>query len=222
MREERCSRSDTVHLSNFHIAVSSFAALAGVALASYQILAPQEAGQTPVQVTVALDGGNDAGAAKGDVDDMIETASIDLVARASFSAALKDGSDQRYRLSDLFDGKPESFVTVLPPDSELNVLVNFGPHDPEVVTAIEYAPPPGSDPMRLATQLDVTVIPEGSIEASGRPVLSFSLQTSPGSQTFAIPGHVAGVGVWLRIAGPSGIDRMSVGDFRILKEGAAP
>lgn len=204
-------------LSNFNIAITSFAALAGVAIAAYQAFAPT-GGQQPVNVTVALD----QTTAKADAGALIETASIELASGASFTAALNDGSDRRYQFGQLFDANPETYLTLGDSDSELNVLVTFGSFGPQGVTALVYTPPAGVNPEKLASVLDVAVLPDGQMQASGLPVYSFSLQRSPGSQTFAIPGRASGKGLWLRIAGEAGAGAMSVGDFRILKEAVAP
>lgn len=204
-------------LSNFNIAITSFAALAGVAIAAYLAFAPS-GGQQPVNVTVGLD----QTAAKADAGALIETSSIELANGASFTAALNDGSDKRYQFGQLFDAKPETYLTLSDTDSELNVLVTFGASGPQGVTALVYTPPAGVGPETLASVADVAILPDGQMQASGLPVYSFSLQRSPGSQTFAIPGRASGKGLWLRIAGEAGAGPLSVGDFRILKEAVAP
>jgi hypothetical protein len=208
-------------LTNFHIVISSFAALAGVALAGYQTLAPS-LNQQPVNVTVALESAK-AGqiAGKSDAEATIATASIELARGASFTAALKDGSEKRYDFGQIFDGNPETYLTLVEADTELNVLVTFGGAMAQGVTAIVYSPPNGVTPDKLASVVDLAVLPEGEMGAAGRPVYSFSLQRSPGSQTFAIPGRASGKGLWLRIAGAPGAGALSVGDFRILKEAVA-
>lgn len=212
-------------LTNLHIAVSSFAAVAGVAIAGYQAFAPQPAGQSPLQVTVALDplqaGAGDAGA-KTDGGPMLQTASIALEKNAKVTAAFKDGSEARYVFASLFDGNPTTSLTTAPPDSEVNVVVNFESMTAQPVTAIQYTPPPGADTTRLASKLDVMVLPEGQLQASGLPVISFTLQQSAESQTFAIPGHTSGRGLWLRIAGPEDGQPVVIGDFSILREQLAP
>lgn len=208
--------------SNVHLAVSSFAAVAGVALAAYQTLAPASAPpQQPVTVTVAVEPPEPT-ASKSDQEVSIATAALDLAHGATFTAALKDDSGTRYVFADLFDGKPETFLVFGAPDREINILVNFNSQTAQPVTALEYAPPPGASPDRLATAVDVMVLPEGQMEASGRPVMSFSLQTSQGSQTFAIPGQASGKGLWLRITGPEGADSVVVGDFHVLREQVIP
>ena len=207
MRDDRSSRREPVRLTNFHIAATSFAALGGLALATWQALGPQSG----THVTVALEAPR--------IAESIDTAAVDLAKNASFTAALKDGADQRYALAKLFDGDPRTFVTLTPPDGELNVQVNFGAINPGTVTAIEYAPPPNADPSSLATTVDLMVLPDGQLEASGRPVMSFSLKRSSGSQTLAVPGNARGRGLWLRIAGPPGASGTVIGDFRVLQEG---
>jgi len=211
--------------SNVHLAVSSFAAVAGVALAAYQTLAPASAPlQQPVNVTVAVEPASapDPVASKSDQEVTIATAALDLAHGATFTAALNDGSDKRYVFSDLFDGRPESFLVFGAPDRELNILVNFNSQTAQPVTALEYAPPPGASPGRLATAVDIMVLPDGQMEATGRPVMNFSLQTSQGSQTFAIPGNASGKGLWLRITGPEDAETVAVGDFHVLREQIAP
>ncbi len=217
-----------MRLSNFHLVVSSFAAVAGVALAVYQTLSPAGAPPPqPVAVTVAVEppqsvAAEEPAAAKSDPEVTIATAALDLAHGASFTAALNDGSDKRYVFADLFDGRPETFLVFGPPDRELNILVNFNRQTAQPVTALEYAPPPGASRDRLATTVDVMVLPEGQMEATGRPVMNFSLQTSQGSQTFAIPGNASGKGLWLRIAGRQGAETVAVGDFHVLREQVAP
>ena len=100
-------------------------------------------------------------------------------------------------------------------------LVTFRDGAARQVTAIEYIPPAGVDPRRLVTSLDVMVLPEGRLEPSGRPVISFSLPQSSESHIYAIPGRAEGRGLWLRVAGKGSMDSI-VGDFRILSEGLAP
>lgn len=208
--------------SNVHLAVSSFAAVAGVALAAYQALAPASAPpQQPVTVTVAVEPPEPT-AFKSDQEVTIATAALDLAHGATFTDALNDGSGKRYAFAHLFDGKPETYLVFGMPDRELNVLVNFNSPAAQPVTALEYAPPPGAARSRLATAVDIMVLPEGQMEAAGRPVMNFSLQTSPGSQTFAIPGQASGKGLWLRITGPKGVEAVAVGDFRVLREQVVP
>lgn len=214
-----------MRLSNLHIAVTSFAAIAGVAIAGYQAFGPQFSGPQPLNVVVALD--NQSASAnmvveKSDAIPAIATSSVELGHDAVISAALKDGSEKRYSFTDLFDGRADTFLTITQPDHDLNILVSFKGTAPRTVTAIEYMPPAGADPSTLATTVDVMVLPDGQLEASGRPVLSFSLQQSLESQIFAIPGRAQGKGLWLRMAGTESAAKSVVGDFRILSEGLAP
>ena len=150
------------------------------------------------------------------------TETLNLAANASFSAALKDGSENRYSFATLFDGASDTFLAIEAPDEELNILVLFDGGAARAVTALEYVPPAGVDPQAMATTVDVIVLPEGQLEASGRPVISFSLPQSAETRTFAIPGRAEGKGLWLRVAAAPGAQKSYVGDFRILSEGIAP
>ena len=95
---------------------TSFAAVAGVAIAAYQTLMPGSApSPAPVQVTLAVESSAekaDVPVAKGDA---VQSGPFDIGQGAQFSAALKDGAEQRYRLSELFDGKPETSLSMARP-----------------------------------------------------------------------------------------------------------
>lgn len=227
MQDVRSSKPNSVKLTNFHIVASSLAAIAGVALAAYQAFAPQQP-PAPVNVVVSLDAPKPDTAvpgeivAKTDSAPALATSTVNLDEGATFSAALKDGSEGRYSFARLFDGEDDTFLAIAKPDEELNILVTFKDAAPHTVTALEYIPPAGVDPARMAKSLDVMVLPEGQMEASGREVLSFSLPQSAESRTFALPGRAQGKGLWLRIAGDPALDKSFVGDFRILSESVAP
>lgn len=208
-------------LSSLHIVVSSFAAVAGVAIAGYQAFAPSPPSSLPVQVTVAVEPSAMVETGKQDGGPMLQTSAVALERNAKFLAALKDGSESRYDFNALFDGKPDTHLTVVAPDTELNILVEFQTTSAQPVTAIQYMPPPGKS-TGLATTLDVMILPEGQIEASGRPVMNFTLQQSGDAQTFAVPGRLTGKAVWLRVAGHGEGSGMTVGDFSILREQLTP
>jgi hypothetical protein len=226
MQDVQSSKPNAVKLSSFHIVISSLAAIAGVGIAGYQAFTPQPAAQQPVNVVVTLDQQKadqvtpDETIAKSD-SPTLRTETVNLAEGASFAAALKDGSDSRYGFASLFDGAEDTFLSIKQPDEDLNILVLFSGNQTRDVTALEYAPPSGVDPQNMATTVDVMVLPEGQLEASGRPVISFSLPQSPETRTFAIPGRAEGKGLWLRVAGTPGKDSY-VGDFKILSERVAP
>ena len=233
MRDVRSSKPNSLKLTNFHIVVSSLAAIAGVGIAAYQAFLPQHAGQAPVKVVVALDPqqADAAEAGAGETVSMtpsktdspaLMTETVNLAEGASFAAALKDGSEGRYSFVNLFDGESDTFLAITPPDQELNILVMFPGSTSREVTALEYIPPVGVDPQNMAPSVDVMVLPEGQLEASGRPVISFSLPQSPETRTFAIPGRAEGKGLWLRVPAAPGKDKSYVGDFRVLSERVAP
>jgi hypothetical protein len=194
---------------------TSFAAIAGVAITAWQVLMP---GATPVappvQVTVVQPPAEAAAVAKSDA---VNLDAVDLGQGASFAAALKDGSELRYHFVDMFDGKPATSLSIASPDQELNVLVSFADTTSQRVSTIEYVPPPQSTPGQAATKLDVAVLPEGQMNAAGLAIQSFTLQTTPGKQSFVIPDRAMGKALWIRIAGPDGASNIAVGDFKILQ-----
>jgi len=225
MRDARSSKPNAVKLTNFHIVISSLAAIAGVGIAGYQAFAPQPAVQPPVNVVVSLDQQADETVAKTDAKTdapALMTETVNLASDASFSAAMKDGSEERYSFGSLFDGAGDTFLAIAPPDEEINILVLFNGDAAREVTALEYTPPASVDPKSMAATVDVIVLPEGQLEASGRPVISFGLPQSNEARTFAIPGRAEGKGLWLRVAAAPGQDKSYVGDFRILSEDVAP
>jgi hypothetical protein len=221
MQDGRSSKHNAVKLSNFHIVITSLAAIAGVGIAGYQAFAPQPSAQAPVNVVVSLDQTADETVSKTDAPALM-TETVNLAQDASFSAALKDGSENRYVFASLFDGENDTFLAIEPPDQELNILVLFSGTSAREVTALEYIPPAGVDPRNMAATVDVIVLPEGQLEASGRPVISFSLPQSAETRTFAIPGRAEGKGLWLRVAAAPGQEKSFVGDFKVLSERLAP
>lgn len=227
MQDVTSSKPSSVKLTNFHIVISSLAAVAGVGLAAYQTFLPHPVAQAPVSVVVTVDPQKaDAVVAnetlsKTDVP-KLATQTLDLAEGAGFSAALKDGSAARYSFASLFDGHDDTFLAIAPPDTELNILVLFKGDAAQQVTALEYQPPIGVDPAAMAKLVDVTVLPEGDIGAAGRPVMTFDLPQSAEPRTFAITGGETGKGLWLRIVGVPGAAKSYVGDFRILSERVAP
>lgn len=217
MPGQQSSNPRPTKFTNVHMVATSFAAIAGVAIAAYQTLLPSAAPpQPPVQVTLAVEppvAKTDVPVEKGDA---VVTGPFDIGQGAQFSAALKDGAEQRYHFADLFDGKSETSLGIAAPDHELNVLVTFADDMAQPVNTIEYIPPTGNS-VAAATQLDVMVLPEGQMDTTGRPIQSFTLQTTPGKQSFVIPDHAIGKGLWLRIAGPAEATSIAIGDFKILK-----
>jgi hypothetical protein len=244
MRDARSSNrgsggaAKSSRLSSFHLGISAFAALAGVVFAAIQAFGPTS-GSGPINVTVALDpakSGETAAAnvdvskttslatdavnagGKGNITTALPGSGVQMALDLSHNpatAALKDGSDQRYRFRDLFDGRPETSLLITVPDKEINVLLDLG--GDRQVAALEYVPAPDAQGAARATVFDVMALPEGALEASGRPVFSFPLQTEAGRQTFSLPGQIHGKYLWLRIAGPDSAEKIAVGDFRILQ-----
>lgn len=227
MRDVASSKPNSVKLTNFHIVISSLAAIAGVGLAAYQTFQPQPAAQAPVNVVVSVDPQKadavtpNETVAKSDAP-KLATETVNLAEGASFAAALKDGSETRYNFASLFDGHDDTFLAINPPDTELNILALFKGDSPHEVTALEYLPPAGVDPASMAKSVDLMVLPEGEIGGAGRAVMSFELPQSAEPRTFAIPGGAVGKGLWLRIVGAPDAAKSYVGDFKVLSEQVAP
>lgn len=231
----------TSRLSNLNIGISAFAALAGVVFAGIQAFSPPS-DPAPINVTVALDPAKKPGetgpgtgldvaksggvidavnaGGKGDItaatlpQSPVQSVALDL-SRNVVTAALKDGSETRYQFQDLFDGRPETELVIQTPDKEVSVLLDLGGE--RQVSALEYAPPSEAEGVAKATVLDVMLLPEGQLEASGRPVMSYPLQTSAGRQTFSLPAQTRGKYLWLRIGGPEGAEKIAVGEFKVLQ-----
>lgn len=227
MRDVASSKPNSVKLTNFHIVISSLAAIAGVGLAAYQTFQPHPAAQQPVSVVVSVDPQKaDAVTANETVAKTeapkLATQTVNLAEDASFTAALKDGSETRYSFANLFDGQDDTFLAINPPDTELNILALFKDDSPHEVTALEYLPPAGVDPASMARTVDLMVLPEGELGGAGRAVMSFDLPQSGEPRTFAIPGGAVGKGLWLRVVGAPGAAKSYVGDFKVLSEQVAP
>lgn len=227
MRDGASSKPSSVKLTNFHIVISSLAAIAGVGLAAYQTFQHQPAAQAPVNVVVSVDPQKadqvvpNETIGKSDAP-KLATQTVNLAENASFTAALKDGSETRYSFVNLFDGHDDTFLAINPPDHELNILALFKDGSAHEVTALEYLPPAGVDPVAMAKTVDLMVLPEGELGGGGRAVMSFDLPQSAEPRTFAIPGGAVGKGLWLRVVGAPDAVKTYVGDFRILSEQVAP
>ena len=161
MRDVASSKPNSVKLTNFHIVISSLAAIAGVGLAAYQTFQPQPAAQPPVVVVSVDPQKADAvvpneTVAKSEAP-KLATQTVNLADGASFTAALKDGSESRYSFGNLFDSQDDTFLAISPPDTEINVLVLFKGDTAEQVTALEYTPPAGVDPASMAKSVDLFV-----------------------------------------------------------------
>jgi hypothetical protein len=213
-------------LTNFHIAISAFAALAGVIFAGIQTFLPGPAAVVTLAMDPTASGSVDVTKstsaavnvdvkANGTGEPALQLAALDLDGRATFTSALKEESIGRYPYRDLFDGRPDTFLTIEAPENEINLFVELPSR--EVIGGIEYTPPKDAGGLAPAAVLDVMVLPDTEMDGAGRPVMSFALQSSPGSQTFTLPQKSEGKGLWLRVAGPVGMGDVAVGDLKVLK-----
>ncbi len=145
------SNPKPARFANVHTVATSLAAIAGVAIAAYQtIMAGAAPTQLPVQVTVVQSPVAMAEIPVASKGDAARVGPFDIGQGAQFSAALKDGAEQRYRLAELFDGKSQTSLSIAAPDRELNVLVSFAGDTAQPVNLIEYVPPQ-ADPARRQT-----------------------------------------------------------------------
>ena len=131
--------------------------------AGIQTFGSGSSAQAPINVTLALDpaaGLNKPLATRstGSADERrcplraagepaLQLAALELDARTTFTGAFKDVSSGRYAYRDLFDGRPETFVTIEAPENEINVLVDLG--SVQMVGGIEYTPPAEAGIWRL-------------------------------------------------------------------------
>lgn len=213
MRDEPSSRPSG-GLSGLHLLATSFAAVAGVGLAAWQIFSPQPAKETPpVQVTVAVEPARPASPVVEPAKADASMSAADLAAEAHLSAALNDGADQRYALASLFDGKAETSLTLAGDDRELNVLVSFAGGQSAAIRGLEYVPPPGTG--TRATAVDMAILPAGKLEATGLPIHSFTLPAGE-AQTFTLPAAETGKAVWLRISSDAPAASLAIGDFKLV------
>ena len=83
------------------------------------------------------------------------------------------------------------------------------------VTGIEISAPEGIPATAYASALEVMVLPNGSMEGSGRDVTTFSLQSGLAVQSFSLPPSM-GKALWIRLAGQAGAPATIIGDIRVL------
>jgi hypothetical protein len=211
-------------MQNVHLAITGFCALVSVALAAVQTFR-SEPDKAPVEVTVVapeapapvetLETVN--AASKGDSSKVTEVPfqSAAMLSEARFAPATRPDVVIRYKLADLFDGNPTTLLTLMPPDTDLDFIVEFPMAEGTKVTGIEISAPEGIPVTAYATALEVMVLPNGSMEGSGRDVTTFILQPGLVVQSFSLPPSI-GKALWIRLAGQAGAPATIIGDIRVL------
>jgi hypothetical protein len=211
-------------MQNVHLAITGFCALMSVALAAVQTFR-SEPEKAPVEVTVVapealapVDFSVTVNSeSKGDSSNVTEVPfqSAAVLAEARFAPATRPDVVTRYKLADLFDGNLTTLLTLMPPDTDLDFIVELPMAEGAKVTGIEISAPEGIPATAYASALEVMVLPNGSMEGSGRDVTTFSLQSGLAVQSFSLPPSM-GKALWIRLAGQAGAPATIIGDIRVL------
>ncbi len=215
-----------MRLKNIHIAITSLCALAGVVIAGIQTFRSGEAPPThaqpePGQETQAIVNGDlKTGGpvqAKANVTEVTPTEPPGLVVasldRARIAPATRMETPSKYRITELFDGNPSTYVKLRDGEGDIDFIVEFPFSQSVTVTGIEIdVGDPG--PFSPAT-LEIMVLPDGSMAGSGRPVTSIALEDRGGVQKFSLPPEV-GKAAWIRVAGRPGQAETIIGDIKLL------
>lgn len=211
-------------MQNVHLAITGFCALMSVALAAVQTFRSQP-DKAPVEVTVVapeapvvaepLETVNVA--SKEDSANVTEVPfqSAAVLSEARFAPATRPDVLTRYKLADLFDGNPTTLLTLVPPDTDIDFIVELPMAEGAKVTGIEISAPEGIPVTAYATAMEVMILPDGTMEGSGRDVTTFTLQPGLAVQSFNLPPSL-GKALWIRLAGQAGAPATIIGDIRVL------
>jgi hypothetical protein len=211
-------------MQNVHLAITGFCALMSVVLAAVQTFRA-EPEKAPVEVTVVapeapvvaapLETVN--AASKGDSSNVTEVPfqSAAVLSGARFAPATRPDVVTRYKLVDLFDGNPTTLLTLVPPDTDLDFIVELPMAEGAKVTGIEISAPEGIPATAYAAAMEVMILPDGTMEGSGRDVTTFTLQPGLAIQSFNLPPSL-GKALWIRLAGQAAAPATIIGDIRVL------
>lgn len=217
-----------MRMQSVHLAITGFCALVSVILAGVQTFR-SEPEKAPVAVQVVVPEANVASApaqtetvnsdAKADnVTEVARTEDFQLAAvlsEARFQPATRPDVLERYALRDLFDSNPTTLLTIAAPDTDLDFIVELPLADEAKVTGIEISAPEGIPANAYAATLEVMVLPDGTMEGSGRDVASFTLVSGSPVQLFELKPSL-GRALWIRIGGQPGASATIIGDIRVL------
>jgi hypothetical protein len=211
-------------MQNVHLAITGFCALMSVALAAVQTFR-SEPEKAPVEVTVVapeapvvaepLETVNVA--SKQDSANVTEVPfqSAAVLSEARFAPATRPDVVSRYKLVDLFDGNPTTLLTLVPPDTDIDFIVELPMAEGAKVTGIEISAPEGIPVTAYAIAMEVMILPDGTMEGSGRDVTTITLQPGLALQSFNLPPSL-GKALWIRLAGQAGAPATIIGDIRVL------
>ncbi|MDP9138520.1 MAG: hypothetical protein M3N38_10135 [Pseudomonadota bacterium] len=222
---------------NLYLLVSSLCAVTGVVFAGMQALRREE---SPVEVKVEVAA---PAAATADSEGATETVTSESktgnapVAAANTTEALPTepaglpvasldqarflpatGSDtpQRYALAHLFDGNPGTYLTLVPPATDIDFIMEFPFAEPVMISGVQMEA--GESASARPAKIEVMVLPSGAMEGGGRQVTTLELSADGGVQKFAIP-PATGKGAWIRIAARAGAGDTVIGDLKLLTTG---
>ena len=240
LRKSEPPGAAAMHARSLYLLVSSLCAVAGVVFAGMQAL---RRGEPPVEVKVevaAPTGSASAAAGPGGAAETVasesktgsspETASnltearptepaglpVAALDKARFLPATGIDTPQRYALADLFDGNPGTYLTLVPPATDIDFIIEFPFAEPVTISGVqmEAGESDGAGPAKI----EVMVLPSGVMEGGGRQVTTLELSEHGGVQKFAIP-PASGKGAWIRIAARAGAADTVIGDLKLLTTG---
>jgi hypothetical protein len=229
-----------MHARSLYLLVSSLCAVAGVVFAGMQALQRDE---RPVEVKVevsAPSGGANAGGEPLSPAETVMSESksgnapavapnvtearptepaglpVALLNKARFLSATRIDTPQRYPLVHLFDGNSATYLTLVPPETEIDFILEFPFAEPVTISGlqVEGSESEGARPAKI----EVMVLPSGAMEGGGRQVTTLELSEDGGAQKFAIP-PASGKGAWIRIAARTGAGATIIGDLKLLTPG---
>jgi hypothetical protein len=229
-----------MHARSLYLLVSSLCAVAGVVFAGMQALRPEE---PPVEVKVELAApavSKDAAAASHDDTETVlseskagnspemaakvteahptEPAGLPVASldKARFLPATVSDTPKRYSLAYLFDGNPGTYVTIEPPATEIDFIMEFPFAEPVTISGLQIET--GESDASGPATIEVMVLPSGTMEGGGRVVTTLDISPDGGIQKFALP-PASGKGAWIRIAARSGSANTVIGDLKLLTTG---
>lgn len=223
-----------MRVKNIHVVISAICAIAGVLIAGIQTFGRSDT--VPVEVKVELNPAekntdkdrpaarvngdvksNNAPEIRANVTEILQSepagfavASLD---RAKFLPATRQDTTAMFTLSSLFDNDPATYLKLSPPETEIDFIVEFPFLQPVMISGIQIDA--GELEAFAPAKLEITVLPSGSMEGSGRAVASFDIRPGGGVQKFMFPA-VEGKGAWIRIAARSTAEETIVGDLQLL------
>jgi hypothetical protein len=222
-----------MRIKNIHIVISALCGVAGVLIAAIQTFGRPET--VPVEVKVELkdserqmpppapatvngdvksNGTRDLGPNVTEVTPSepagFAVASLD---KAKFLPATRSDTPMRFTLPALFDGNSSTYVKLVAPEQDIDFIIEFPFAQPLTITGIEIDA--GEAESAAPAKFEVMILPSGSMEGSGRAVMSFDLQPGGGVQKFSLP-PAEGKGAWIRIAARPGAEETIIGDLKLI------